>query len=455
LEAPSLERGVGRFKRFEHGTDAMSRSQDTIFALSSGSLPAGVAVVRISGAEAATIATKLCGKLPPARQAAVRSIRDRNNMLIDQGLVLFFSAPASFTGEDCVEFQVHGGRASVAALMETLRSFDNVRLADAGEFTRRAFVNGKLDLVEIEGLADLIAAETEMQRRLAIEQSSGRLSRQFEAWMKRLTRCRALIEAELDFSEEEDVPGSVSDSIWPEIGAIAGEIDAHLGGRKTAEIVRDGFKVVIAGRPNAGKSSLLNVMARREVAIVTEIEGTTRDLISVDLDIDGYLVKLTDTAGLRNTDDRIEQEGVRRARQSLVDADLVLLLRESSDPLDYPDIDSTAHILKIETKVDTATQPDGDLTTGDLAISASTGYGIDSLAKRISTVLADKLGYGGEAVAVRQRQVDLLEATVKVLRDCLLRRSRIARRSPATSEPFAWQDYRLRGCRGSARRDLF
>jgi tRNA modification GTPase len=252
-----------------------------------------------------------------------------------------------------------------------------------------------------------------------MEQSNGHLSALYQSWMTRLTRCRALIEAELDFPEEEDIPGSVSDAVWKTVAEIAQEIADHLGKHKAAEIVRDGFKVVIAGRPNAGKSSLLNALAQREVAIVTEIEGTTRDLISVDLDMAGYLVRLTDTAGMRTTEDRVEQEGVRRAIRSMREADLVLVLKDVADGEDYPEIDSPAALLKIVTKVDT--RPDLSMPTGDaeIAISAQDGSGIDSLTKRISAFLDNAVNYSGEATAVRARQVDLLRETFEQLQMCL------------------------------------
>lgn len=403
----------------------MGRSKDTIYALSSGSLPAGVAVVRISGPAVSDIAEVMCGSLPPPRQSVLRWIRNCDGAPIDQGLVVFFPSPNSFTGEDCIEFQVHGSRAAVAAILSTLSTFNHARMAEAGEFSRRAFENGKMDLVEVEGLADLIAAETEMQRRLALEQSNGHLSALFQDWMSRLTRCRALIEAELDFPDEEDVPGSVSDSVWKQVELIAREIAAHLQKHKSAEIIRDGFKVVIAGRPNAGKSSLLNTMAQREIAIVTDIEGTTRDLISVDLDIGGYLVRLTDTAGLRDTTDRVEQEGVKRAIRSVGEADLVLLLREYGDVQPYPEIDSVAQQLKIATKIDRAAALSESLAEyADMAISIKTGAGIDSLTKRIREILSESVQYGGEAAAVRMRQVDLLREIQQLLIVCHEKKSR-------------------------------
>jgi tRNA modification GTPase len=346
------------------------------------------------------------------RQAALRWIRERNGERIDQALVLFFPGPHSFTGEDCLEFHLHGGRAVVNAVLDLLRSF-GLRHAEAGEFSRRAFENGKLDLVAIEGLADLVSAETEMQRRLAIEQSDGRLSALYHSWMQALTRARALIEAELDFPDEDDVPGSVSDAVWRNVTNLVSEIERHLAAHKSAEIIRDGFRVVIAGRPNAGKSSLLNTLAKRDVAIVTEVAGTTRDLISVDLDLGGYLVRLTDTAGLRETADLVEAEGVRRTRRSLEDADLVLLLRDRNDSGAYEKIDVNAPVVLVVTKVD-ETGPTED-PESDLQISSLTGAGIDSLTKRIQTE-AEKASGARSTMIARQRQVDLLKEAVGILR---------------------------------------
>jgi tRNA modification GTPase len=393
----------------------MSRAQDTIFALSSGAPPAGVAVIRVSGAEVPALLVRLCGKPITPRQPALRSIRNRNGELIDRGLVLYFSAPNSFSGEHCAEFHVHGGRAVINAMLAALADA-GLRHAEAGEFSRRAFDNGKLDLVEVEGLADLVSAETEMQRRLAIEQSHGGLSTLYQSWMNRLTRARALIEAELDFPEEDDIPGSISDRVWSVVGEIAAEIRSHLDGHRAAEIIRDGFKVVIAGRPNAGKSSLMNALAKRDVAIVTAIPGTTRDVISVDLDLGGYLVRLVDTAGLRETGDVVEAEGVRRARLSMDDADLVLSLRDVMDTGDFEEIVVDGDVVRIASKADL--NPEVDLHDGEIGLSVVTGKGIDSLTKRISSILADRVSHTGMMVA-RQRQVDLLVETISLLSQCI------------------------------------
>ncbi|HBF30101.1 tRNA uridine-5-carboxymethylaminomethyl(34) synthesis GTPase MnmE [Rhizobium sp.] len=304
---------------------------DTIFALSTGSLPCGVAVIRLSGPRVQDVLASICGAVPEPRFAALKSIRSRDGLIIDRGLVLFFPGPASFTGEDCAEFHVHGSRAVVAALLARLGEEPRCRLADAGEFSRRAFENGKLDLVEVEGLADLLAAETEMQRRQAIEQADGKATEMYNGWRERLIYCRAMIEADLDFSDEGDIPGSVADRAWDELSALRQSVyDASLDERR-GEIIRDGFNVVIAGRPNAGKSSLLNALAGRDVAIVTHYAGTTRDIIQCDIDLEGYVVRLYDTAGIRETDEDVEREGIRRALRKIEEADLVLYLQDMTE----------------------------------------------------------------------------------------------------------------------------
>ncbi len=358
---------------------------DTIFALSSGSLPAGVAVIRVSGPKTEEALRALTGGVPAPRVATLMVIRDLDGEELDRGLVLFFKGPASFTGEDCAELQVHGGRAIVVAILAALSNIGGFRHAEAGEFARRAFENGKMDLVEAEGLAELVQAETVGQRRLAKYLADGHLSRRYEQWMQRLSQARALIEAELDFSDEGDIPGSVSDQVWSQLSALAFEMEAALSDH-TAEIVRDGYRVAIAGPPNAGKSSLLNTLAKRDVAIVTDIAGTTRDVLSVDLDLDGAKVVLFDTAGLRETEDPVERIGIARARAAIEDADLVLYLREAGSEEERDDEIGTSisarDILDVVTKKDLVAGADD--TERSVSISTRTGEGIDSLLKQIS-----------------------------------------------------------------------
>ncbi|NTH14154.1 tRNA uridine-5-carboxymethylaminomethyl(34) synthesis GTPase MnmE [Agrobacterium rhizogenes] len=390
----------------------MNTIGDTIFALSSGALPAGVAVVRISGPEALAAIAALAGTLPKPRQVALKTIRTRNGLTIDQGLVLVFPAPASFTGEDCVEIQVHGGKAVVAALLDELAGFKGCRLAEHGEFSRRALENGKMDLVEVEGLADLIAAETEMQRRLAVEHAAGGLSKLYEGWADRLTRARALIEAELDFADEDDVPGSVSDMVWDDMAKLRAELSAHLAGAGFGEIVRDGLKVVIAGAPNAGKSSLMNALARREVAIVTDIAGTTRDVLHVDLNIEGYAVRLYDTAGLRETEEVIEREGIKRALRTAAEADVILSLAEigTGAQIDFPGFGG--RLFRVGTKADI--HP-ADETGYDLCISSSTGAGLAELHQLLVEDLQERTASLSLALPSRLRHRTLLAESLEAL----------------------------------------
>lgn len=307
-------------------------SVDTIFALSSGALPSGIAVVRVSGADVRVILESVVGCVPVVRNAALLNIRDPfADLLIDRGLVLWFEGPNSFTGEDCAEFHLHGGRAVVSSFLNLLSKFDNCRLADAGEFSKRAFDNGKFDLTEIEGLSDLLAAETEQQRVQAINQSSGKFREKLDGWRTAIVKARALIEAELDFSDEEDVPGSVSDQVWSSIDSLEKEIGGFLSDNKKGEIIRDGFRVVLMGAPNAGKSSLLNAFADRDVAIVSDEAGTTRDMLEVHLNIAGYNVIVTDTAGIRKTESAVELEGIRRAHVAGSGANLIYWLSPANE----------------------------------------------------------------------------------------------------------------------------
>jgi tRNA modification GTPase len=395
-------------------------STDTIYALSSGSLPAGVAIIRVSGPETADALVRLCGTLPPPRIATLRTIRTRNGETLDSGLVLYFPTPASFTGEDCCELQVHGGRAVVSAILDELAATGGLRHAEPGEFARRAFQNGKLDLVEVEGLADLIAAETEMQRRLAIEQSGGGQSALYAGWARRLTHSRAMIEAELDFADEDDVPGSVSAVIWEDVGRLRQEIDGHIARAGLAEIIRDGLKIVIAGEPNAGKSSLLNALARRDIAIVTEVAGTTRDVLSVDLSLAGFSVKLFDTAGLRETEELVEREGIRRARQVIADADLVLLLSEKPGYFRIDEVlPENVPVIRVATKVDRPS-PSWAPSNADIFLSTRTGEGMADLLTALQSHLPDLAGRTALAMPSRKRHVDCLRQASAALERSLI-----------------------------------
>jgi tRNA modification GTPase len=390
----------------------MRGSDDTIFALSSGALPAGVAVIRISGSKAFETLAVLTVNLPPPRTAALRALRDQAGEVIDHGLVITFPAPHSFTGEDCVELHLHGSRAVFARASQEL-SLLGLRLAEAGEFSRRAFENGKIDLVEVEGLADLISAETEMQRRLAVEQGFGGQSQLYLNWARRLTDARALIEAELDFADEDDVPGSVSDRVWTDVAVLAQELSEHIAGAKAGEIIRDGYKVVIAGAPNAGKSSLLNCLAKRDVAIVTDIAGTTRDVLHVDLDIDGFLVRIFDTAGIRDSDDVIEQQGIKRAITAIDEADLVIHLQEIDSLPQQLSLKTRAQILCVGTKLDLR---DSD-SRFDICISALTGEGLDELRGEIARRI--KKLWNGSSVPSRQRHLSHLREASEFIIEAL------------------------------------
>lgn len=262
----------------------MDQSLDTIFALATGGLPSGVAIVRVSGPAVPSLIEDLSGQLPPARVATLVTFSTHDGA-IDRGLLLHFPSPASFTGEDCAEFHLHGGKAVVAAMLDALGRYPGLRLAEAGEFTRRAFVNGKIDLTATEALADLIAAETESQRRLSLANHAGAQRMLYEGWRRELLVLRSRAEASLDFSDEGDVADLDLDTGRTDLNALAEAVSGHLSSYRMAEIVRDGYRVALVGPPNVGKSSLLNALARRDVAIVTDVPGTTRDLVEVQLDL--------------------------------------------------------------------------------------------------------------------------------------------------------------------------
>ncbi|WP_417667977.1 tRNA uridine-5-carboxymethylaminomethyl(34) synthesis GTPase MnmE [Roseibium sp.] len=386
---------------------------DTIYALSSGAVPSGVAVIRLSGPGVAGALSTLCGSVPEPRRAALRRLKDpASGDVIDEALVLFFSGPSSFTGEDVAELQCHGGRAVVAKLLEVLSGMDGFRPAEAGEFTRRAFDSGRMDLTEVEGLSDLIAAETEAQRRQAVRQMGGALGRLYEGWRKRLIHMRAMIEADFDFADEEDVPGSVADEVWSEAAGLAQEIERHLERSRSGERLRSGLQVVLMGAPNAGKSSLLNAIAGREIAIVTEEAGTTRDVIEAHLDLDGYPVTLVDTAGLRETDGLVEKEGIRRARERGEEADLILWAIEPDGvtPDDKhsglgEDIRRSVPCWVVRTKADieTPTKRDSSGTIEEIPASTIDPSGIDLLLERLSSFAAETISLSEAPLATRQR----------------------------------------------------
>lgn len=405
--------------------------KDTIFALSTGSPPSGVAVIRMSGPHVRDVLTGLAGRLPPARVATLCRLVDRRGAQIDRGLVLFFPGPGSFTGEDCGELHLHGGRAVVAAALAALGGQLGMRQAEAGEFTRRAFLNGKVDLTGAEGLADLLAAETEAQRRLALANAEGGQGALYADWRSRLLHARAMIEAELDFADEADVDGAASGQVWESLDGLWREIGLHVEGYAVAELVREGFRVALVGAPNVGKSSLLNALARREVAIVTEVPGTTRDVIEVALDLRGMKVLITDTAGIRETDDRVEQIGVSRAYEAAARADLVLMLAEAGSR-EPPAFEPPTHAfcLRIGTKSDLGL---GDTAPFDFLISAHTGDGIAVLLDEIASRAKAATNAGGDVMPTRLRHIELLEQA----------RSRIAAALNAKDLELRAEDLRL------------
>jgi tRNA modification GTPase len=386
---------------------------DTIFALSSGAVPSGVAVVRVSGPGTREIVGTLCGRVPAPRQAVLSKLRDPDSReAIDEALILFFEGPASFTGEDVAEFQCHGGRAVVSKLLTVLGQFEDCRPAEPGEFTRRAFVGGRMDLTEVEGLADLIAAETESQRRQAVRQMGGALGGLYEDWRKRLIHMRAMIEADFDFADEEDIPGSVADQVWLEASTLHEEIADHLEKSKSGERLRSGLQVVLMGAPNAGKSSLLNAIAGRDVAIVTEEAGTTRDVIEVHLDLGGYPITLVDTAGLRQAEGLIEREGIRRAEAKGHEADLILWAvepdgTENSDTSSgLPDeLRAKVPAWTVRTKSDLVTPPkqDSSGTIKEIACSTKNAEGMELLFSALTRFAEETISLSEAPLATRAR----------------------------------------------------
>jgi tRNA modification GTPase len=365
--------------------------------------------VRLSGPVAADVLQALAGALPPPRMASLRWLRDpRDDRAIDQGLALWFPGPGSFTGEDVAEFQIHGGPATISALVEAISRQEGCRAAEPGEFTRRAFQNGKLDLTEVEALADLIAAETEAQRLLALRGVAGEARLLYEGWRARLVAIMAQVEATIDFADE-DIPEDLIPKALAAAKALEKEMRAHLADGGVGERLRDGFTVAIIGAPNAGKSSLLNRLASRAAAIVTSQAGTTRDPIEVHLNLGGYPLTLIDTAGLRESDDPIEQEGVRRARERAATADLKLLLLDGPAP---PEVaaEMTGAFLRVANKIDERPAPGGIL-----GVSAMTGEGVPALVSELTRRAAERLSVGASLPVLRARHREAVRRAILAL----------------------------------------
>ncbi|TNE59735.1 MAG: tRNA uridine-5-carboxymethylaminomethyl(34) synthesis GTPase MnmE [Alphaproteobacteria bacterium] len=385
---------------------------DTIFALSSGQARAGVAVIRISGVTVTAILKKIGVKEPLSpREMKLTTIHNPDSdVVIDRAMVVFFEGPRSFTGEDVAELHVHGSPAVIKELLTVLATFEDCRPAEAGEFTRRAFENGKMDLTEVEGLADLIDAETSAQKAQALRQMSGALGDLYEDWRSRLIGRLAYVEADIDFSEE-DLPEGILAHVWPDLDQVATEISAHLADGHRGERLRDGYRIVILGRPNVGKSSLLNHLARRDVAIVSDEAGTTRDVLEVHLDLGGYPVTLMDTAGLREDAGAVEAEGIRRALTQAAAADLTLRVRDARD-FDPTDREVGPKELVLWNKSDLIPEELREkimAIPGYYPISVAEDWGLDSLLSDIAVRVAEELSVGEGAVLTRLRHRKGLE----------------------------------------------
>jgi tRNA modification GTPase len=404
--------------------------RSTIFALSSGRPPAAIAVVRVSGPQARPVLEKLIGRVPAPRQAALARVREPGSGdIIDEGLALWFPAPRSETGEDMAELQLHGGHAVIAQVLDALGKIEGCRLAQPGEFTRRAFEHGKLDLTAVEGLGDLIAAETPAQRRQAFRQLKGLIGNRAEDWRKRLVEALALVEARIDFSDEADVPEDLVAPAAQIARGLRDEIMTALADQHRGERLRAGLVVAIAGPPNAGKSTLFNRLARREAAIVSPYAGTTRDIIEVHLELDGYPVTLLDTAGIRESVEPIEQEGMRRARERAASADLVLWVTDVSvDDRRNKDVAPRAEgvpLWLIKNKIDLVpnqakaaidkTKTNNSELEFIFSISATRGEGLDAVSSALARFAADSFAGGEASVVTRARHRRTLEETVAAI----------------------------------------
>ena len=371
---------------------------DTIYALASARGKAGVAVIRVSGPLAPSAVGQMVATLPPPRQAGLRAVRWKGDLL-DHALVLCFPAGASFTGEDVVELHLHGSVAVVQSVLRALGESSGLRMAEPGEFTRRALENGCLDLAQVEGLADLIDAETEAQRRQALRVLSGAIGTRAEAWRVKLVRAAALIEATIDFADE-DVPVDVTPEVLGLLDAVQADLRSEAAGARASERIREGFEVAILGAPNAGKSTLLNALAGREAAITSDVAGTTRDVIEVRMEIDGLAVTLLDTAGLRDTDDRVERIGIARAMERAESADLRVFLT-SDEP-----------ITGIAPRPDDIVVPGKADLTGT-GISGKTGQGVVELIGWIGEILQGRVA--NAATVTRERHRLALDRAIRAM----------------------------------------
>ncbi|MBK8173939.1 MAG: tRNA uridine-5-carboxymethylaminomethyl(34) synthesis GTPase MnmE [Rhodospirillales bacterium] len=394
----------------------MTNVSDTIFALATVPGRSGVAIVRVSGCRAKESLQRLTGRTVWSPRRAVRvRLQDGHGLGIDDALALWFPGPASYTGEDVGELHVHGGRAVIDAILEVLGCDEGLRVAEPGEFTRRAFENGKLDLTQVEAVADLVAAETTAQRRQALQQLEGGLGALYQAWRSRILQALAHLEASIDFADEE-LPEGLEEEVRREAAQLAREISEHLKGARRGERIRLGFSVVLAGAPNVGKSSLLNCLAHRDAAIVDAEAGTTRDVVSVAMEIHGYPVVVSDTAGLRVSQSRIEREGVRRARTAIERADLVVAVFDGGR---WPELDDETmgvlddKALVVINKMDVCPAALPEMIGGRRVwggVSARTGEGIGDLVETLGRRLGEEFGGGGGATPSRSRHRDGLQA---------------------------------------------